>query len=79
MDKSISVLIREVDAKKRERDYAASKVPEYHEWLDLEARNTFHEGVGARILKCVTGYNHYSFRNKKINNNLIDEKCPRCQ
>ena len=79
IDKSISVLIREVDTKKRERDYAASKFPEYYEWLDLEARKAFYEWVRAETLKCVTDYNHYGFRDKKINNNLMDEKCPRCQ
>ena len=79
MNKLISILMRKVDAKKWERDYAASKFPEYYKWLDLEAQNTFHEGVGAGILKCLMGYNYYGSRDKKINNNLMDDKCPRCQ
>ena len=79
MDKLISVLMRKIDTKKREREYVASKFPEYHEQLNLEARNTFHERVRARTLKCVMGYNHYGCRDKKINNNLIDDKYPRCQ
>ena len=42
VDKSISVLMREVDAKQSESDYTASKYPEHYSWLDVEARNTFY-------------------------------------
>ena len=36
-NKSISVLIREIDAKDNEKLFAESKCPEYSSWLDLEA------------------------------------------
>ena len=55
--------MRELDAKKSEQEYAASKFPEHYEWIDIEARNTFHEGVGAGILKCIIRYNHHGKRN----------------
>ena len=45
----------------------------------MEARNVFHEGVGAGTLKCVAGYNHYGKRNRTINKEMIGEECPRCQ
>ena len=68
--------MREIDAKQYERDYAESKFPEYHEWLDLEARNVFHEGIGAGTLKCISGFNHYGDRDKAMNNNLTSNRCP---
>ena len=44
----------------------------------MEARNCFPEGTGAGTLKCITGFNHYGVRNKLINNDTIDNTCPRC-
>ena len=38
----------------------------------MEARNTFHEGVGAETLKCVTGHNHCGCRNEKFNKGLVE-------
>jgi hypothetical protein len=75
-DKSIRVLIREIDTKENEKLYAESKCPEYSSWLDIEARNVFHEGVGAGTLKCVVGFNYYGIRDKAINGRLTDDKCP---
>jgi len=37
IDKSISVIMRELDVKKSKQEYAASKFPEYYEWIDIEA------------------------------------------
>ena len=76
--KSINTLIREIDAQEHEVIYLKSKIPEYWNWIDLEARNTFHEGIGAGILKCVIGYNHHKSRNKKINQGVVSNRCPRC-
>jgi len=77
-DKAVNTLIREIDASENEVNYAKSKVPEHWEWLDIEARNTFHEGVGAGTLKCITGFNHYGTRNEHINNGMVSNRCPRC-
>ena len=77
-DKLIKTLIREIDAKKYERTYAESKIPEYSEWLDLEVWNVFHEGVGAGTLKCITRFNHYGCRDVSINKGLVENKCLRC-
>ena len=71
--------MREVDTKQSESDYAASKYPEYYSWLDVEARNMFHQGVGAGTLKCVTRYNHHGYRDKRINTRLVEDRYPRCQ
>ena len=78
VDKSIQTLIREIDMKKCERTFAESKIPEYSEWLDLEAQNMFYEGVGAGTLKCITGFNHHGCRDVSINSGLVGNKCPRC-
>ena len=32
----------------------------------------------ATVLKCVSSYNHYGIRHTVINNNMIEENCPRC-
>ena len=45
----------------------------------MDVRNYFHEGVGARILKCIIGYNHHGKRNQIVNNGLVENKCPRCE
>ena len=76
-DKSINTLIREINAQNFEEEYLKRKIPEYWKWIDLEARNTFHEGIEAGILKYVIGYNHYRSRNEKINGRLVGNKCPR--
>ena len=77
VDKSIKMLIREIDAKICEKSYAESKIPEYSEWLDLEALNVFHEGVGSGTLKCITGFNHYGCQDDSINYGMVGNKCPR--
>ena len=63
---------------KEEENYVKEKILEYWHWIDIEARNCFSQGVGAGMLKCITGYNHYSNRNKAINSRLVENKCPRC-
>ena len=73
-DKAVDVLIREIDAHHHEAEH----LPEHWNYIDLEARNTFHEGVGLVTLKCVTGHNHCGYRNRKINNELVENRCPRC-
>ena len=53
-NKAVGTLIREVDSQQQEEEYVKSKTPEHWNWIDMEARNKFHEGVGARTLKCIT-------------------------
>jgi len=77
-DKNINVLICEIDAIENEREALKEKVKEYYEWIDVSARNCFHEGIGTGTLKCIVGFNHHSKRNRKINNDLVSSKCPRC-
>ena len=73
------MLIREVDAKKSELEAIKEKVKEKHEWVDRDARNCFHRGVGAGTLKCIMGYNYHGRRNKLVNKELTGSKCPRCK
>ena len=44
----------------------------------MDTRNCFKGGVGAGIIKCVSGFNHYRKRNLIINKNLCCKECPRC-
>ena len=78
LDKLVNTLIWEIDTKECESQYTELKIPEYSDWLDLEVRNTFHEGVREGILKCIMGYNYYGYRDDKINKGLVRKKCPRC-
>ena len=73
-DKAVCALIREIDAQRHEVECLKSKMPEYWNWIYMGARNTFHEGVGAGVLKCVTGHNHHGCRNRKINNILVGSR-----
>ena len=57
VDKAVNTLICKVDAKNCEKLCTLTKFPEHSEWIDINARNTFHKGVGAGTLKCVVGFN----------------------
>ena len=76
-DKAVSTLIREVGAQNQEEEDGKSKTPEHWSWVDLEERNSFHEGVGAGMLKCATGHAHHGCRNEKNNNGLVRKSCLR--
>ena len=79
LDKNVNVLIREVNAKVHELEGIKEKVKDKHNWIDREARNCFHGGVGAGMLKYAMGFNHYSKRNAIVNKGLVGSKCPRCE
>ena len=64
-EKAASTLIRIVDAQYQEEECIKTKMPEHWNQIDLEARNTFHEGVGVGTLKHVIGHNEYGYRNEK--------------
>ena len=44
-DKDAKMLIREIDAQQHEKDCMQNKMPEYYEWIDIKARDSFHEEV----------------------------------
>ena len=77
-DKVVGTLIREAHAQQLEEECVKIKTHKHWNWINMEAKNAFHEGVGAGTVKCVIGHNHCNYRNKKINNELIDSRCPRC-
>ena len=76
LDKSINVLMRELDAKKNEQEAIKEKVSKNHEWVNVFTRNYFHGGVGVGTLKCVVGYNYHGKRNRLVNKGLTNDKCP---
>ena len=78
IDNNISETVRIIDAKKAEYDYVLSRLGSKIEYVDLEAKNFFYEGVSSFKLKCITGFNHYRRRNKIINDELTKNECPRC-
>ena len=78
--RSINEIIRRIDAKEDEYDYAKTKLGYRYDMVDIEARNAFKVGrVTTAMLKCVYGYNHYGQRDAIINENMVEEICPRCE
>lgn len=77
--RSINEVTRVIDAKVKEREYVENKFECNKDSIDAEAKNAFqNKKVTASIIKCAHGHNHYGVRNAKINNNMVDESCPRC-
>ena len=77
--KSINKIIRIIDAKAEEQEYAKQKLGYRHDMIDIEARNAFKVGrVTTVMIKCIYGYNHFGKRDAMINKNMVDSTCPRC-
>ena len=45
------------------------------EYVNIEARNTFYEGVSAAKLKYIAGFNHHRTQNFIINKGLTKKEC----
>ena len=52
-------LVRNIDAKTVEYNYAKSQLRSNVDYIDMEAQNTFSERVSISKLKCIAGYNHH--------------------
>jgi hypothetical protein len=52
-------MIREINTKQQEKDYAREYLGSNCKKIDLEVRNHCNAGVPTSILKCVTGFNQY--------------------
>jgi len=78
--RAIQEMIRIIDAKEKEDEYAQKKYQHKYDFIDMDARNAFKAGeVSTSILKFTHGYNHYGVRNAMVNSNMIEETCPRCE
>ena len=78
MTKNINVLIRECDAKIKEKEIIEEKLSAKADWVDIEVQIFFAGGVGTSRLKCVVGCNYYGCRNDEIDSGSTDNKCPVC-
>ena len=77
--RSVKEMLRVIDSKEEERKQAKKKLEYKVNFVDLEARNSFRaNNVTTSIIKCAYGFNHYGLRHSMINDNLIEENCPRC-
>ena len=77
--RAIQEMIRIIDAKEKENEYAQKKYKQKYDFIDMEARNTFKVGeVSTAMMKFAHGYNHYGVRDAMVNSNMIEETCPRC-
>ena len=79
LGKNEKSLIKKIDVKKQELQTAKEKVKEKYQQIGREVRNYFHIRVGASVLKCIIGYNHYVKRNKVVSKGLANSKCLRCK
>ena len=80
LSRSIQEIVRIIDSKKAEENYGREKLKYKYDFVDAEARNVFNsKKVTTSMMKCAHGFNHYGLRDSLINNNMIDDSCPRCQ
>ena len=79
IDRSVTKTIQLANAKKAEIDYIVSQYQEEWKYIDSEARNYFNTGLSAGRMKCFVNFNHHAQRNKAINNEVKNSKCPRYQ
>jgi len=76
---SIKEAIRIEDGKRQEDTYRQRKFPHYHDMIDPDAREAIPiNKITPSLTKCVHGFNHFGIRSALINNNEIEESCPRC-
>ena len=78
--RSIKEVIRILDARKEENEYAKKKYKHKFEFIDIEARNAFMAGkVTTAMIKFVHGFNHYGLRDAMVNEQMFEATCPRCE
>ena len=76
---SIKEAARIEDGKRHEDAYRRRKFPHYHDMINDEAREAIPiSKITPSLIKCVHGFNHFGIRSTLINNNEIEESCPRC-
>ena len=76
-DRNTKELIRIIDSDAMARKICNNKFKQNSQLVNLQARKQFH-GATRSAVKCMIGFNHYGERHKKINMNLLSNKCPRC-
>ena len=70
-------MIRILDVKKIEWEYANSKFPNSIELIDLDARNVCTKTAIILILKCIYSFNYYGHRDVNINEDIVSNECSR--
>ena len=74
----INEVVRIIDAREKEKEYANKKYEYRKEFIDIEARKVFQTGkVAISMIKYAYGFNHYGLREVMINNNMVESICPR--
>ena len=76
-ERGIKELARIIDSQKIEYQYAFKQFGENVKFIDLEARNIF-RNISILIIIYSIKFNYYRIRDHKINNKLVDERCPCC-
>ena len=77
--RAVKEIIRVLDAREEENEYAKRKYLHKFEFIDMEARNSFKAGeVTTAMIKFAYGFNHYGLRDTIVNENIFQATCPRC-
>jgi len=80
LSRSIQEIVRIIDSKKAEESHGREKLKCKCDFVDADARNVFNsKKVTTSMMKCAHGFNHHGLRDSLTNNNVIDDRCPRCQ
>ena len=77
--RAVKEVIRILDAREEENEYARRKYKHKFEFIDMEARNAFKTGdVTTAMIKFTHGFNHYRIRNSIINKEIVGDNYLRC-
>jgi len=75
-NKSVKEVIRKADARQLMKQYVQKKYPTNHNFIDIEARNSFgSKRIMLSMILCAHGFNHYGVREALLNNNIKGNKC----
>lgn len=78
--KAIKEVIRIIDTRENEEEYAKNKCRYRKDFICMKARNAFATGkASTSMIKCAHGFNHYGLREAIINNNMVEAACLRIE
>ena len=77
--RAIQEVIRVIDGKRAEQQYAKKKIGYRYEFVDAEARNIFNSRVVTpSMIKCTYRFNQFGLRDLMINKNMVEAYYLRC-
>ena len=78
--RAIKEVVRIINAREKEEEYATKKYQYRKEFIDIEVRNVFKTGkVTTSMIKYAHRFNHYGMREVIIINNMVEATFSRCE